>query len=494
MNKAIHNLGWGLLSIMAVGCSTTVTLATASTPPVDAAPLRHAIRDAQGRHVVPRGFVVMTNDGPRPATYSPDDYARMARMGANFQVIRLELGKLSTYPGASVDETYLARLDTLVRLGRDAGMKTVFKMTSYGVQDFSWEKFWRNENQERQCFTEAWRLIWQRYRAVPDVWGYDLVNEPRKLTMDISYDDLTARYLVPFYQELIDASNQVDASKAYLIQSIFMNKGEGIDHNQYAEIKVPISRKNIFYSPHIYLSNPEWVAPVLKRIVKESAMLEAPILIGEWGFPTFATTDVTLAEQLKYMDLYFQTVAAFDQLGIGTIKAWFSGNPTMQNFLKGGASTWAIFSDKQAVGTVERKYIIDAIARPYPQTIAGDLRSFKFDPATRTLAVSLKTDNRLGASRIFVGADRHYPDGFSVLCGDQFILAHNPLKQTGLDVLKSDAMSNPADFIWDESKQQLIILRWPADQSPLTLRIVPGLDPNGESLAHPPKPSPASAE
>jgi len=445
--------------------------------PPAAAQIGHAIRDAEGRHVVPRGFVVMTNDGPRAASYSADDYARMVRMGANFQVIRLELGRLSTYPGAYLDEHYLTRLETLVRLGRDVGIKTIFKMTTYGVSSFTWEKFWRNENHERPIYLEAWKVIWRRFSTDPSVWGYDLINEPRKLTMEISYDDLTAQHLIPFYRELIDAANQVNADKFYLCQSIFMNKGEAIAHNQYAEIKTPIGRKNILYSPHIYLEDPAWLEPVLQRLVKESALLEAPLLIGEWGFPTFATTDVSVAQQLKYRDLYIQTGAAFDRLGVGTIKAWFSGNPSMQNFLKGGPSTWAIFSDKKAVGTVERKYITDVISRPYPQAIAGDLQSFMFDAATRSLEVSIKTDNRKGASRIFVGADRHYPDGFSIVCSEQFILGRNPLKHTGLEVLKSDSNSNPADFLWDESRQQLIVLRWPVDHAELQLKITPGLYP-----------------
>ncbi|MEM8893969.1 MAG: hypothetical protein AAGC88_05280 [Bacteroidota bacterium] len=76
-----------------------------------------AFRDAEGRHVIPRGFVNNTNDAVGELFYTQDDYLRMVRMGANYQVIRLELGKLSKFDGNSLDNGYLLKLDTTVTLG-----------------------------------------------------------------------------------------------------------------------------------------------------------------------------------------------------------------------------------------------------------------------------------------------------------------------------------------------------------------------------------------
>ncbi len=439
------------------------------------AQLKHPLRDENGRHVIGRGFVVVTND----SYFSKDDYTRMVRLGANYQVIRLELGKLSNFPGASLDPNYLLKLDTLVQLGENAGIKTVFKMTLYGITDFSWEKFWANENNLHEKYLDAWKVVWNRYNDENSVVGYDIVNEPRKLSMEISYTDLTNRYLIPLYQQLIDESQKINPKKYCLVQSIFMNKGEAINGNQYAEITASIKRKNILFAPHIYQNQKELVKPTLLRFEKESKMLKAPIFIGEWGFPTFATTDSTIKGrlgQLEYMDFYIRTAELFDSLGINTIKAWFSGNPNMQNFMAGGRSTWAIFNDKHAVGTVERKYITDIIARPYPQSIAGDINSFKYDFATRSLDIFVKSDNTKGASKIFIGANRHYPDGFSVVINDSFVLCHNPLKTKGLEVFKSNELSNPSDFIWDNNSQQLTILKWPVDKSDLHIRIIPGIN------------------
>lgn len=435
--------------------------------------IKHGLRDTQGRHIIPRGFVVVTNS----TDFSDTDYIRMVRMGANYQVVRLELGRLSEFPGANIEDSYLKKLEALVYLGKKVGIKTVFKMTVYGVKEFSWEALWANKNNEHKTYINAWKIIWNKFKDEDYVLGYDVVNEPRKLTMDITYNDLTDNYLIPLYQKIIDENNKINADKKILIQSIFMNKGEAIDNNQYAEISTPINRKNIIFSPHIYQNKQDLVAPVMNRFDKEAEMLNAPIFIGEWGFPTFAVTDTTLdghLGQLKYTELYMRTAEVFDQMGVGSIKAWFSGNPNMQNFLSGGPSTWAIFSDKKAVGTVERKYITDIIARPYPQAIAGDIKSFKYDFAKRILHVNIKTDNNKGASQIFIGANRHYPDGFTIIC-NQNVISYNPLKNGALEVFKLDKDSEISDFIWDETRQQLTILKWPVNNQNLNLKITPGI-------------------
>ncbi|AWW32845.1 hypothetical protein DN752_23380 [Echinicola strongylocentroti] len=432
-------------------------------------------RDDNGRHVIPRGFVVNTNDAMGELFYTKDDYLRMVRMGANYQVIRLELGKVSGFTGCTVDSEYLQKLDTLVELGKEHGMKTVFKMTVYGVKGFSWEEFWENRNDEHLTYIDAWKNIWERYQDQVAVKGYDLVNEPRKESMDISYEDLTNDYLVPLYQKIIDEGQKFNADKLMYCQAIFMNKGDAVNHNQYAEITAAINRENVVFTPHIYQNKKEWIKPTMLRFEQEAALQKGPMLVGEWGFPTFQTTDSSAHEQRNYMDFYIHTVNMFDSLGVGSIKAWFSGNRKMQNFLPGGPSTWAIFSDPNGVGTVERKYITDIIARPYPQAIAGSIRSFGFDFATRTLAVKITSDNQKGPSHIFVGANRHYPDGFSVRLGDELTLIQNPLHNTGLEVVKNENNWEVDGFIWDEVQQQLIVLDWPLDHTDLELRIEPGV-------------------
>lgn len=436
--------------------------------------IKHGLRDDNGRHMIPRGYVVNTNDHVGSVDFNSEDYLRMVRMGANVQVVRLEMGRLSEFGGSTFEPEYLERLKRATRLGREVGIKTVFKMTVYGAKGFSWQDLYLNKNNEQATYINAWRHVWDAFKDNDAVIGYDLVNEPRKKEMKISYDDLTRQYLVPLYEKIIDAALPYSDKKQFLIQTIFMNKGEAINKNQYAEIKTKIKRKNIIFAPHIYQEHIDYIAPTMARFDKESDLLDAPILVGEWGFPTFVTTDNSVKEQLNYIEFYVRTAEIFDEMGIGAIKAWFLGNRTYQNFLPGGESTWAIFSDKQAIGTVERKYITDIIARPYPQLIAGDIKNFMFHFATRTLELNIKTDNNKGASRIFIGADRHYPDGFSIHVGNEMILTKNPLYK-GLNVHSSKPNTNPSDFIWDEDRQQLVVLAWPVDNQTLSITITPGI-------------------
>jgi hypothetical protein len=440
--------------------------------------IKHGLRDVHGRHIIPRGFVINTNDNKGEVFFNSDDYARQIRMGANTQVIRLELGKLSTFPGAKLEPNYLLKLDTLVALGKNHGIKTIFKMTVYGVDKFVWETFWKNKKGEYEIYINAWKVVWQRYADEESVFGYDVLNEPRKLSMDISYNDLTNQYLIPLYQKIIDESQKINSEKRILIQSIFMNKGEKIDNNQYAEIAASINRKNIIFAPHIYQNDINFIKKNMDRFDKEAALLNAPILIGEWGFPTFATTDTIIdgnLGQLKYIEMYIRTAEVFDKMGVGSIKAWFLGNRSMQNFLSGGPSTWSIFSDKMAAGTVERKYITDIISRPFPQAISGDIQSFFYHHAKRELEVILKSNNSNGASEIFIGANRHYPDGFSITINDDFVMYYNPLKNVGLEVFKTTKDSDPSDFIWDSNRQKLIILKWAKKNTMYHLKIKPGL-------------------
>ncbi len=44
------------------------------------AQIKHALRDESGRHVIGRGYVVVTNN----SFFTSDDYLRMVRLGANW--------------------------------------------------------------------------------------------------------------------------------------------------------------------------------------------------------------------------------------------------------------------------------------------------------------------------------------------------------------------------------------------------------------------------
>ena len=89
--------------------------------------------------------------------------------------------------------------------------------------------------------------------------------------------------------------------------------------------------------------------------------------------------------------------------------------------------------------------------------------------------IYLKSDNSKGASKIFIGQNRHYPDGFSIIINNDFVMYYNPQKNVGLEVYKTTENSNPSDFIWDTKTQKLTVLKWGKDKAAYHLKIVPGI-------------------
>lgn len=435
------------------------------------------LKDELGRDIIPRGFVVVTEDKMGMVSYTAEDYNRMVIMGANFQVIKLNLAKLGGWEGYPFEESYMKKIDSLVNLGRQAGMKTFFKMVVYSVPEFDmtgWKKLWENKNGEQERWIGAWQRIWERYKDDPSVFGYDLLNEPKKGNLNLSYDTVEEDYLVPFLRKMIDASQKINPDKKCLYQPLLVNDDDRMKYPvPFFEMKISIERKNIIYAPHIYESTINRIKPTIKRYIHEAGISGAGLFIGEWGPPTFRENDTSLTDQNRIKKVYIANANVFDAFGVGTIKAWFRGSRDQdKNNTK--AFTYAIFSDDRPVGVVERKYITDVISRPYPQTVAGTINRFSFDFLTRIFSMDLIPDNSKGTSTLYIPAERYYPDGFSIHLNDDLVVRFNPLKNSRLEVINSPKEYNTANIIWDPTNRHLIITQWPNDKMKSTIKIVPG--------------------
>jgi hypothetical protein len=441
-----------------------------------AGPAAHFIPDEKGRELVPGGFVAITEDRKGVILYTPDDYRRMVRMGANFQVIRLSLARLGGWPGSTPDPTYLAQLDDMVRMGKEAGLKTIFKLVVYGIRGFGpeqWDALWKNTGGSQDAVLEAWHGIWLRYRDEPSVFGYDLLNEPQR-GLEPGEQRCVREDLLPTLRRFTDALHAVSPEKWALYQPLFRHKGQGV--GPFAPMAEPFGRERIIYAPHMYTTDMKTMRETLDRYEHEAGLSKAPLLLGEWGPSVALTVDSDPKKRAFYNKVYRETAADLDRRGIGGIKAWFCGSRSpLENKKSSTNYTWAIFSDKRPVGRVERKYLVDPLARPRPLVVAGRIGNFGFDFAARTLEMNLRPDAALGGTEIFVSVDRYYPAGFRVEIGSGLAMALEP-GESELRVVGSAGENDrrQAQLVrWDDDKLRLVIEKWTAADPELSIRIVP---------------------
>lgn len=437
---------------------------------------RAVIRDEQGREVVPGGYVAITEDAKGTIHYTPDDYRRMVRMGANFQVIRTALGRLGGWPGRKADPAYLAQLDAMVRMGREAGLQTVFKLVIYDIRPFGsaqWDAIYQNTDTTQDALLAAWSKLWNRYKDEPSVFGYDLLNEPQR-GLDPDEERCCREQLLPTLRRLADAMHAISPRKWALYQPLYRETGAG--DGPFLPMKESFGRERVIYAPHLYAMDLAMMKKELDRYSREAALSQAPLLLGEWGPATDIAADTDPAKQSRYTKVYEATANEADRRGIGMIKAWFCGSRTpLKSERRREPFTWAIFSDTNAVGHVERKYITGALVRPRPLVIAGNLERYGFDFVTRILEVRLRPDAKLGSTEIFVAADRFYPEGFRVEVGPGLTLALKP-GAAELSLLNSADETNREQATlahWDTDSQHLVIKKWIVATPRLTVTIAP---------------------
>jgi len=461
-----------------------------------ASPSDSVFRDEQGRHFIPHGFVAITGDSMGEVRFTPEDYRKMVLAGANFQVIRIFLGRLGGVPGRELDPKYLEQLDEMVALGKQAGMKTAFKLTVYdvnpsktvnfaGFTQQDWIDLYLDKDGRQDRFVGAWRQIFERYKDDPSVFGYDLVNEPcategkqQIWEAEPKFKDsetFQRDFFIPFYRRLIDELHRISPTGKWALFQPYHVPPPVHRSTEFPcmPLSEPLDREGVVLASHYYDDDP---VLALKRYTADAALNRAPLMFGEYGKATVAETDRDLVAQQAYTKLLIETVTEFDRRALGCVKAWWCGSRVFNQTVKTKptAVTWALFYGDSPIGGAERKYIMDVIARPRPLVVAGEVESFHFDFATRTFEMRFIPDSSKGQSEIFVPAERHFPDGFRILYGGA-TLAFSPGSPTGFKVLANPDDAPVQAFHWDAARSRVIVDNWGVASGETTLEIVPGL-------------------
>ena len=449
-------------------------------------PAQPWMTDEYDRHFIPNGVVIVTEDalGDLP-DLSRESYQRMRDKGINVQVIRLCLTRIGGWPGSEFNETFFERIDRHIEFGKENGIKTMFKLTLYDLtHEFygqpgteQWSALMNNKNGTTDKYLEAWRNIFIRYKNDPAIIGYDLLNEPlvgKTKPWDVYPEVFTdvetfeKKFFIPLYNKVVKELNKISPEKYALIQWWHYAPN---DHRRIGLPSAPpvkgLKGKNIFYAPHYYGTNPSMM---MERYLTDAVRLGVPIILPEYGAPTFQVTDHNIEAQLLYSLNFIKSVELYDRYSIGIVKAWWCGSGSFN--AKKSDRTWAMFlGDSHAEGP-ERKYIMDMICRPRPLSIAGIVNSFNYDFATRIFTMDFLSGSSTMPSEIYLPVDRHYPDGCRISIADIEL----SITSEGRMITSENRGNSLINmFNWDADRQQLIVHFWPEDDTQYTLRIVPGV-------------------
>jgi len=424
--------------------------------------------DSNNRVFIPQGFVANTHVSGKKLDYTPSDYQQMQRYGANFQVIRVGLGKLGGWHGFKLDPDYLEQIDSMISNAANVGIKTGIKMVVYDVKEFKtngWTKLWKNQNNEQKFLSSAWEHLWTRYKDNPNVFSYDLLNEPKLGDIE-NTTVLEKNILAPLYQKLIDKLHTIDTNKWACFQPIH-TEPTNLVFCPFAPWRTLLNRGKIIYAPHIYEGRLDIIPKRLNAYINEAEIANAKLMLGEWGPPTHKNWDSNIADQIICRNIYEKTCSEVDARGIGTVKAWFTGTPHWVGKEKN--ATWAIFKDKKQLGTNERKYIMDFLCRTRP--------NFNFDFSTRKFSMNYIPQSNSATTEIYVPVNRHYPDGFRLIINnkEKFELQVSPKSPNGL---LPELIDKNIKIEWQPWAQRILIYETAKNITPKKLEIIPGFTRN----------------
>lgn len=400
------------------------------------------LRDGRGRQVLLRGinaripglFDVSFDDGRAPLepipAFGAEDVRALRRLG--FDVLRVPFDWSGLEPSRGVfSESDLARLDAIVAACREARLYCLLDLhqdayskeigedgaplwaidpapaqllggpltdlearrTSAPVLD-AFARFFAGTNGLQDAQAEAWARVAARYAGEPYVAGYELFNEP--LAED--------RALLAYDAKLTAAIRARDPAHLVAIEPpAYRNVLDA-----WPPLAHPFAFGNVAYAPHVYtevfsgqggdfaIADAGALRPSWEAAQREAAAFGGPLLVTEWGI------DPKAAHAL----LYVQSEAALQDAAVASAIFWL--------YEERSQAGWGLFDEPDG-GRVERTPFVDALARTYPQAIAGRITALDSDDSAHLLEVrfdGLQSERQ----NLLAAPDRHFPQGALAQC------------------------------------------------------------------------------
>jgi endoglycosylceramidase len=448
---------WVRVTVSALAALLLTLALTAAGP--NAGPLEsygHAgrwITDDAGRVLVFHG-VNMVNKLPPydPASlgFADDDVALLAREGVNAVRVGVLWVGVEPAPG-EYDDAYLDSIASTVNLLHASGIAALldFHQDGYGVAfngdgfpawatltddlpieplkafplDYArnaslqraFDNFWANRLgpggiglQDR--YAAAWAHVAARFRDVPGLLGYELMNEPfpgsdwKACSGANGCPGLDADRLAPFSRRMLDAIRGADASHLVWYEPwVLFDAG--------AETHVgPLGDAGAGMSFHDY-DNSDFDRP-LGNAERQSQRTGDALLMTEFG----ATTDPAVVRN---------GMAAADRAMSSPVYWAYANNapfpiPPGVGVASPREQGLVLDPSQPLVGANLHNTIWDAFVRPYPRAVAGTPVRWSYDPSGRIFDLAYSTAPADGGvlagdleTEVFVPG-RHYPAGYRV--------------------------------------------------------------------------------
>jgi endoglycosylceramidase len=260
--------------------------------------------------------------------------------------------------------------------------------------------FWLNRASLQDHYIGAIAAVAARVKDNPAVVGYEIMNEP--LPGFVQDPVFSATLLYPFYGRVIDGVR--DRRHLFFFEPMALRNLL----DAAPQVSIPFtSYPNIVYAPHVYthVFTAEASVPGLAGLpypldydqafttaTAEAQAMNAALFIGEYGNGALSD-DMRLAPQ----------TAALDRHQAGAAVWHWKANCDPGTGPGGCPDHWGTFYGDPAeppanlaIKPTRLKYL----ARAYPQSTAGALRFFRYEPANGAFAMMASSDQRVpvGAS------------------------------------------------------------------------------------------------
>jgi endoglycosylceramidase len=270
-----------------------------------------------------------------------------------------------------------------------SGWFTAYLGASPEVQ-LAFDRLWRNEDGLSDALVAAWRKLAARAWSIDGVVGFDLMNEPYPGSAPLA--SWYRQTLEPFYRRLGAAIHEVAPGAVLLVEP---TGTEGPAARTELERPGPgFVLAPHYYHPLIFMFG-EWTGSAsldepIAGWASEAAAWPSPLVIGELG------AGRAVKGGLAYLRALFD---ALDRVGAHAMLWEVSESRVEWN----GEDFSLITPDGHEAPTLA------GLLRVYPRAVAGSLRSFHYDAATRSAELAFLASPG-GRSELAVPA-RLYPEG-----------------------------------------------------------------------------------